>query len=382
MNLLLITDLDSTGAAFAQKLCESHHVTVLHPNAWALESCFAEKRIQPGKLLTKDLSAFGAIFVLLSPQLHVQYLECLLERLNQWPQLPCCCLAPCAAMRRSGMPAFSAEEALCQLYREEYGLQVSFVKVPAVYGDDFLPPEMMKPLLKRPASNRIELHGTAEDTFDLLHVFDLAALAECLLQHPLEAAKLEVGSAHAASLGDVGEIIKAHFRLTEMHYTPHDMPSAGACKGTCPGWMPRHSFLHDLPDVLLHIEALGHHVLNNHRSKHLQWLGRCGMFLLLFACVCLYTSFIKVSSELQFVDMRLLFVVGISLYMGRHFGLAAGIAASVASIAEAIATGTHWYVIFFHIDNWIPLAVYMATAVLLGMYSDNHRTKDTTENET
>ena len=381
MNLLLISDLDRTGAAFAEKLSETHHVTVFHPNAWSLESNFAEKCMHPRRILTKNLADYAAIFVLLSSGLHAQYLECLLERLNQWPQIPCFCLSPCMAMPRSGMPAFSAEEALCRLYREEYQLQVFFVRVPAVYGEDFLPEDVMKSLLRRPASNRIELNGRAEDAFDLLHVSDLAALAECLLRQAPATAKLEVGSAHAASLGDVSEIIKAHFLLTELHYTPNDMPSTEVCKGNYHGWMPRHSFLQDMPDVLLCIEKFSHHTLMKRRNMHLQQLGRCGLFLLLFACVCLYTNFIKVSSELQFVDVRLLFVVGISLYMGRNYGLAAGIAASVASVVEAIGAGTRWYVIFFHIDNWIPMAVYLATAVLLGMYGDNHRTKETTENE-
>ena len=33
--------------------------------------------------------------------------------------------------------------------------------------------------------------------------------------------------------------------------------------------------------------------------------------------------------------------------------------------------GTKWHVIFFHIDNWIPIATYLASAVLFGMYRDN-----------
>ena len=81
------------------------------------------------------------------------------------------------------------------------------------------------------------------------------------------------------------------------------------------------------------------------------------------------------------MDVRLLFVVGVSLYMGRSFGLAAGVFASVASIVEAVAADNRWYVLFFHIDNWIPMAVYLAAAVLLGMYSENHRPKEDGENE-
>ena len=379
MNILLLTTLNETSAAFAEKLSETNHVTVWHPNDWPMENSFSEKRLRATQLLRQELSSYGAVLVLLSAELPVQYLECLLERVRQWPKLPCICFSPCAAAPREGFPTYSAEEALCKVYAAQWNLNTCFVKVPAVYGDDFLPDDVMTTLLQRPASNRIELSGREEDTFDLMHVLDLASLVSCFLEDMPSAQSLEIGSAHAGSIGDVGKIIQSHFRLTDLHFVPHDMPSAPVCKGNYPGWMPQHSFLHELPQVLLNIEEMGNSALARKRRMHLHQLGRFCRFMLFFACVCLYTSMIKVSSELQFVDMRLLFVVGVSLYLGRYYGLAAGVMASSASVIEAILAGTRWHVIFFHIDNWIPMAVYLATAVLLGMYSENHRPENKTE---
>lgn len=381
MNLLMITELDPAGAALAEKLSETNHVTVLHPRPWALESSFAEKQCPAHRLLTHDLSGYGAVICVASHGLEIRYLECLLERLRQWPGLRCICVEAREACEREGMPV-SAAEALCAQYRQRWELNATYLSVPALYGADFLPQGMMRSLLRRPGSNRIELQGSPEDPCDMLHVNDLTALLTCMADKEADCgAAAVIGSGHAAQLGEAAETIRAHFRLTELTLTAQDAPARPARTGSFPGWMPRHSFMHELPEVLTGVEEQGFRSLRSRRGARLRLLGRIGLFLLLFACTCLYTGFIKVSSELQFVDVRLLFVVGVSLYMGRSFGLAAGVFASVASIVEAVAAGNRWYVLFFHIDNWIPMAVYLAAAVLLGMYSENHRPKEDGENE-
>lgn len=381
MNLLMITSLDAAGAALAEKLSEINHVTVLHPRQWMLESRFEEKQSAPEKLLKLDLSGFGAVVYAASAGLEARYLECLLERMRDWPALRCICVTARSATESEGMPA-TAEEALCALYRERWNVRTTHVSVPALYGEDFLPDGMMRSLLGRAGSNRIELRGRAEDPCDMLHVDDLSALISCMAEQTAgDCASAMIGSGHAAALGEAAEVIRAHFRLTDLRMTAADAPAAPARTGAFPGWMPRHSFLHELPQVLARVEEHGLNGLISRRAARGRTVGRICLFLLLFACTCLYTGFIKVSSELQFVDVRLLFVVGVSLYMGRGFGLAAGVCASLASIVEAVAAGNRWYVLFFHIDNWIPMAVYLAAAVLLGMYSENHRLKEDEENE-
>ena len=381
MNILMITELDPAGVALAEKMSEMNHVMVLHPRQWALESRFAEKQCTAHRLLAHDLSGYGAVICVVSPGLEIRYLECLLERLRLWPGLRCICVEAREACEREGMP-ISAAEALCAQYRRQGEEQATYLSVPALYGADFLPHGMMRSLLHRPVSNRIELQGSPEDSCDMLHVNDLAALLTRMTDRDAECgAAVVIGSAHAAPLGEAAETIRAHFRLTELTLTAQDAPARAARTGGFPGWMPRHSFIHELPEVLTGVEEQGFRSLRSRRGARLRLLGRIGLFLLLFACTCLYTGFIQVSSELQFVDVRLLFVVGVSLYMGRSFGLAAGVFASLASIAEAVAAGNRWYVLFFHIDNWIPMAVYLAAAVLLGMYSENHRPKEDEENE-
>lgn len=101
--------------------------------------------------------------------------------------------------------------------------------------------------------------------------------------------------------------------------------------------------------------------------------ARALLFIVLFACVCLYTGFFQLSSELQFVDVRVLYVIVASLFFGKGYGLTAGLLCCAASVVQSMTSGTAWYVIFFHIDNWIPLAIYLAAALLFGMYGDSRK---------
>ena len=106
------------------------------------------------------------------------------------------------------------------------------------------------------------------------------------------------------------------------------------------------------------------------RKKGISTAFTIGVFAVLFALVEMYTQFVTVSSDLQFVDLRLLFVVASSLFFGKRYGIAAAAMCSVSSVAQSLIAGYRWYVLFYHVDNWIPIAVYFVIAVLLGIYQE------------
>lgn len=378
MRLLMITAFDSVGAELAAVLSANGNVTVLHPGVCPIECRFHERTILPQELLSAEVAAYDAVIYLASDKLETAYLEHLMVRLRE-SAIPCICVEPRMISVREGTPT-SAVEALCRYCQEKYALPVSWISVPALYGDDFLPDMWMDKLLKRAKSNRLTLQGDPDDECDLLHIRDAASLLHCLaLDHDRPRA-LTIGSGYASDLKSILQVLQAHFQLADIHLSRPFGEGVRILADDYPQWTPSHSFIQDLPHVLREMEA-------QRRFEHLQrrhtWrrrVQRLIAFALLFGCVCLYTGFIRVSSELQFVDVRLLFVICVSLYMGRGYGMAAGLCSSIASIAEAIAAGNRWHTIFFHIDNWIPIAVYIAAAVLFGMYSENHRIKDSEEN--
>lgn len=379
MRLLMITVLNEVGAEFADELCANGSVTVLHPGIWSIESKFQEHSIVPQDLLTVDLSQYESVVYLASNGLGIDYLEYLMERLRN-TFIPCICVEPRMISVRGDVP-ISAEQSLCQFYQDKYAVPVSWLSVPALYGNDFLPDEWTEKLLKRSKNNNIELQGEPDDECDLLQISD-AALLICRVIEDNEAPRnITVGSSYVSNLGNVVQIFREHFQLADIHLSKVSRTAVHVCVNDYSKWTPTHSFVQELPNVLREMENQGSLERLQRKNVWMRRLERLIAFVLLFGCVCLYTGFIRVSSELQFVDVRLLFVIGVSLYMGRGYGIAASICASVASIAEAIAAGNRWHTIFFHIDNWIPIAVYIAVAVLFGMYSENHCVKDSEEND-
>lgn len=379
MRLLMITVLSEVGAEFADELCTNGSVTVLHPGIWPIESKFQERSIEPQDLLTVDLSQYESVVYLASNELEIDYLEYLMERLRS-SFTPCICIEPRMISVRGDVPV-SAEQSLCRFYQEKYSVPISWLSVPALYGNDFLPDEWTEKLLKCSKNNSIELQGELDDECDLLHVSDAALLIRCMIDDNEHPKHITVGSGYVSDLGNVVRVFRGHFQLADIHLSKACGTAVHVCVNDYSKWMPNHSFIQELPNVLREMENQGSFERLQHKNVWMRRLERLIAFVLLFVCVCLYTGFIRVSSELQFVDVRLLFVIGVSLYMGRGYGMAASICSSVASIAEAIAVGNRWHTIFFHIDNWIPIAVYIAVAVLFGMYSENHCVKDGEEND-
>jgi len=191
--------------------------------------------------------------------------------------------------------------------------------------------------------------------------------------------KVAVSGSQRLPLHELVEKIREEYRFMNVIYEENGQSRVKQTETTqtsqenaC-NWMPEHSISDDMSGI---IACLNERSGINAKSKRKIAGSNIGKILLLlgtFACLWVYTNFIKVSSELQFVDLKLLFVISMSLFLGRGYGLVAGILCSVSSIIDSLLMGYSWYTIFFHVDNWIPIAVYLASAVLFGMYNDNHR---------
>ena len=72
------------------------------------------------------------------------------------------------------------------------------------------------------------------------------------------------------------------------------------------------------------------------------------------------------------LDARLLFVIAASVIMGSRWGIAAALLAAASGIADQLMSGVAWHVLFFRPSNWIPYAVYLASAILFGLYRERH----------
>lgn len=376
MNLMIISALESKAVSLAEKLSAKHQVRLFHTGRIVFECPFSETEMDPLSHEPLNLSGVSWIVYCCSPSLPASLLARLLEQAKECPDARVLCLyenADCRAGEAQGV----AEKYVCRAFVPVLERRLCYIETPAVYDNDFLPPELMTEAVNRPKRNEMVLQGNEQDLCDLLHAGDLLHLIERLMDFDTLPASLRVSGGRVVPMAALGDLLYQCLRLTNIKYSEEtSQKSIPAPYDTVEGWMPVHAFSDELPDIIDSIETEGILGIRFRRSRMLKEAGRFLLFLVLFVCVCLYTGFIQVSSELQFVDIRLLYVIGISLFMGSAYGLGAGLLCCLASIVQSMAAGVSWQVIFFHVDNWIPCAVYLAAAILFGMQSGNRKTND------
>lgn len=374
MNLLLISALEAKGYTLAELLAAEHQVHVMHPADIALECPFSEQTMDTAGSIDFNLAGVSCAICCCSSHLPSGVLTQLLEQARMYPDIRIICLCENANYTTEKAPGI-AEKYLCRAFEPAFMGRLCYIETPAIYGADFLPPVLMSEAIERPRRNELLLHGNEHDLCDLLHVEDLCKLIENLLGTSVLPATLYISGGRTDTLAALGEQLHHSLRLTEIKYSSAQKAAAMPVPhDTVDGWMPEHSFLDDLPSMINRMENEGKTELRFRSSEILKKAGRGLLFLALFSIVCLYTGFFQVSSELQFVDVRLLYVIFSSLFWGKGYGLTAGLLCCAASVIQSISAGTAWYVIFFHVDNWIPLAVYLAAALLFGMYSGSRQT--------
>jgi K+-sensing histidine kinase KdpD len=133
-------------------------------------------------------------------------------------------------------------------------------------------------------------------------------------------------------------------------------------------WAPRHAFLDYVDECIDMAEEMYKKRRKEEHANIKSSAGKVAAILIAFFAIELYMQFVPHASDLQFVDLRLLLIVWSGLIAGKQMGLVSAVCCSVGSIIQCLASGVKWYVIFYHVDNWIPLAVYFIAAILIGTY--------------
>ena len=92
--------------------------------------------------------------------------------------------------------------------------------------------------------------------------------------------------------------------------------------------------------------------------------------LILFLCMEVSKNLIAVMPELKILDMRLIFILIVSNYMGMKYGIASAFLASTSYIMENYGQMSELRVIFLNTNNWIPIAIYLILSIIVGLKSD------------
>lgn len=276
--------------------------------------------------------------------------------------------------KRAGEKSIS--ELLCNEYVENIGVQAEIVYTSCLYGTKTLPRYIQERANEIIKKNKITPNGSKSEYCDCLYIEDFCAALQVILSEckdMLNLEPIELQSGYSFPLNKLIDCIKEQYKqINVLPYSesqnenPHEFFVAES-------WTPKHNFLDDLSQVFSIAENDYTELQKSKRKKFTSALLKCVVLLGIFALIELYTQFISVSSDLQFVDLRLLFIVACSLILETKYGVVIAGLCSTASVLQRLLSGYRWYVLFFHIDNWIPIAVYFIVAIAIGSYSKKFR---------
>lgn len=273
-------------------------------------------------------------------------------------------------------------EIMLREYADLYHGNIAVVNTSALYGQETMPcyiDELSRSIINR---NTIEPKGCEDEFCDCMHVEDFCKAIQTIFAGLTEHSAYRVYEIQSGYPFRLKALIDAYQqRYKQASLFPYEKTASEVhINPTNPSeWSPKHNFIAELPFVFEQEEE-NNRLLHKARRKNVinNIIAVCSA-IGIFALVEIYCQFLAVSSDLQFVDLRLLFVVACSLMLGRGIGIGAAFLCSTASVVSKLMSGYKWYVLFYHVDNWIPIAVYFIVAVAIGSYrqSDAERRKNT-----
>lgn len=144
------------------------------------------------------------------------------------------------------------------------------------------------------------------------------------------------------------------------------------------GWLPFHVFEEEGADVIGEIVRHNEELrVREQGKKKVRKLGPAGTFaketlqnLLMFAAALLLVRFSTDWSDIRFVDVRLLYVVLISLLFGMRQGIIAMVLASVSYLTSLLFSGVDITYILYSIESWIPFILYGIVGAFAGYITD------------
>lgn len=254
--------------------------------------------------------------------------------------------------------------------------KISVLNVSALYGAETVPAVIENMIADLDKHNTITQPEGLCQICDAIHIDDLCTLLDKLIEQ-LDIygnGTLNIQSGYAFHAKDLFEQLGKRYPQAQISLDADGLLHCDRGEATCvEGWSPKHAFMDDLPFVADMVQEKIRQTNSKKRAVKLKGLAKIAVFLAAFLAVELYTNFTSVASDLQYVDLRLGFVAICAVVFGKRYAVAASVFCSAASIVQSLLLGYRWHVIFFNVNNWIPMAVYLVFAMLIGTYADKIR---------
>lgn len=257
---------------------------------------------------------------------------------------------------------------LAQEYFDNVGLDVSVVQVPCLYGDD-LPPKLVEISRDALIKNKITIEKT--NIVEILHIDDFCdffvdALNDC--DNLFDKRYVLLQGSFPLELDSFVQLLKDRYNGVEISYLENERKIKDKIIADSKriNINSRNGFK-DVDALLKKSEERVYEKGLNKKKSIGGSILKLGILAFLFAIISVYTVLAPSGAELQYIDFRFIFIVFAALIFGENYGyLAAGLC-SVLFVFEKLYNGTAWYTLFYNVNNWITVIVYIVSAMVLGM---------------
>ncbi len=274
-----------------------------------------------------------------------------------------------------------SEEQLCRYYRENFGMNTVILHVPYLYGDEGADLFTDKVLRRCMEGRNVELPGASDDRCDFLCEADLADLLLRMIDEPysLDSGAINLESGSSLTFGELAGYLKNIFPDAQFQFSSvkasYPVPVKVETARRYYDWIASRRFSEDLykliernKSFLSKEESIWKRISSFIQSNQL--LKRILEVFLGFLLMEYLNNITHTAAQYRFIDFRLLFVVIMGVTHGVRTGVVAALLASVSYAIGYFKTGADWEVLFYNIDNWLPLVAYFIAGAVVGNSKD------------
>lgn len=268
-----------------------------------------------------------------------------------------------------------AGEELGLYYARTYDLEVKIVRCPYLYA-----PQRngvtayFNGLFEQAQAGELRFHERAEQRTCFLCADDLAELIYRIFDDWTADGELfHVPNVFDFTYGDLGTLIAGYFPGTKVVYgedRPQAYPADDHELRLRYGFSPRYSLREDFPHVIegwlkLRENKTDKYPVWDFLRSHNKWwtvLEIIGAFLL----TEWLRTFTQGNSQLETVDLRLLFVVIVGTIYGLHAGVFAAVLACAGVAMSYASQGASFAPLFYDTSNWLAFVIYFVAGSVCG----------------
>ncbi|MDD3429726.1 MAG: hypothetical protein PHG02_06955 [Oscillospiraceae bacterium] len=281
---------------------------------------------------------------------------------------------------------FNTCNQLCQYYNSFFNLNVTTLYVPYIYTAAHYNNQLGAWIKQAFAEKKVAfpLAGTATD---FICDLDLADLICRIIDEPQTGySKMHVGNRTGTTFEQLGEAIKAAVPEVEITFDAQHSSFPEWIYDEQPrqlyGWVPMDIFADTLKELLSCFKnqytAEKKNIfkqLQAYFAKHNVLLKALEIGVLFVICEYL-TAYVNATQQISYVDIRMLFVVIVSIVHGfAAGGVAAGLAC-IGYIASYLGKGNDVNILFYNVENWLPFVSYLLAGSITGFIKDKHKDKE------